>query len=147
MSRTPELRWRSERGSVTLWGIGLTLVLFGFAGVVVDAWRAFAVRQDLAGMADSAAAAGATALDEDAYRATGAVVLDPDVAQTRAAEYLGRQEGFEDSISVAIAATPENVAVSLEQDVHFTILSGFLEGEAPLRVGVTGLAVPSDPSG
>ncbi len=91
----PSRRWRSERGSVTLWGIGLTLVLFGFAGVVVDAWRAFAVRQDLAGMADSAAAAGATALDEDAYRASGAVVLDPGVAQSRAAEYLGRQEGFE----------------------------------------------------
>jgi Flp pilus assembly protein TadG len=122
-------------------------VLFGFAGVVVDAWRAFAVRQDLAGMADSAAAAGATALDEDAYRATGAVVLDPDMAQTRAAEYLGRQEGFDGTIAVAIDATLENVAVTLEQDVHFTILSGFLEGEGPLRVGVTGLAVPSDPVG
>jgi hypothetical protein len=48
---------------------------------------------------------------------------------------------------VAIDATLENVAVTLEQDVHFTILSGFLEGEGPLRVGVTGLAVPSDPVG
>ena len=80
---------------MTLWGIGLTLVLFAFAGVVVDGWRAFTVRQDLAGMADAAAAAGATALDEDAYRSAGVVVLEPGVAQARAAEYLSRQEGFE----------------------------------------------------
>ena len=48
---------------------------------------------------------------------------------------------------MTIEATPENVAVRLEQDVHFTILSGFLEGEGPFRVGVTGLATPSDPAG
>ena len=133
-------------GSVTLWGIGLTLVLFGFAGVVVDAWRAFAVRQDLAGMADSAAAAGATALDEDAYRATGAVVLDPDMAQSRAAEYLGRQEGS----TAPLRWRSRQPRRTLRSRWNRTSTSHPLRvprRRGPLRVGVTGLAVPSDPAG
>ena len=70
-----------ERGSVTIWGIGLVAVLFGFAGLAVDTWRVFTERQALAGLADSAAVAGANGIDEDAFRADGSVVLDPDEAR------------------------------------------------------------------
>ena len=65
-----------ERGSVTIWGIGLVALLFAFAGLAVDTWRVFTERQALAGLADSAAIAGANGIDEDEFRASGSVALD-----------------------------------------------------------------------
>ncbi len=67
---------RRQRGSVTVWGLGLTLALALFAGLVIDTWRVFAERQDLSGMADSASIAGATAVDIPHLNETGEVILD-----------------------------------------------------------------------
>ena len=56
-----------QAGSVTIWGIGLTLVIAAFAGLVIDTWRVFADRQDLAGMADAAPTAAVIALTDSPY--------------------------------------------------------------------------------
>ena len=80
-----------ERGAVTIWGIGLVLVLFGVAGLAIDTWRVFAERQALAGLADSASIAGATAVDIPEFRSTGTVQLDPGLAEGRARAYLDDQ--------------------------------------------------------
>ncbi len=133
-----------DAGSVTLWGIGLALVLLGFGGVVVDGWRAFAERQDVAGMADAAAIAGATAIDEAKFRATGDAQLDPVLAEARAGEYLLRQDNFDPGVVAAtIRATSTGVEVVLEKDVNFTLLGLFLAGEEPLRIRVPGYATPN----
>ena len=138
-------RLRSQAGSVTIWGIGLTLVIAAFAGLVIDTWRVFAERQDISGMADAAAIAGATAIDIDHLNLTGEVILDWPEAEARALEYLQHQDGWSGEISYAIevAADGSEITVTLETDVDFTLVGAFLPGEEPLRVAVTSLASPN----
>ena len=95
--------FRKQVGSVTIWGLGLTIVLAGFAGLVIDPWGVFAERQDLSGMADSAAIAGATAVDIARLNETGEVALDDAVAIDRALEYVYNQDGWSPEISVGIS--------------------------------------------
>lgn len=135
----------SPRGSVTIWGLGLTLIIAAFAGLVIDTWRVFAERQDLSGMADSAAIAGATAIDIDHLSETGEVILDPVAAELRALDYLEEQDGWSAEIGYAIVGSPDgtNITVALEKDVDFTLLGPLLPGEAPLHINVTSLASPN----
>ncbi len=144
----PPLRGRSEtgqRGSVTIWGIGLTLILALFAGLVIDTWRVFAIRQDLAGMADAAVIAGATAIDIDHLNDTGEVILAGAAAELRALQYLEHQDGWSSDITYTIISAPDgsNVTVALEQDVDFTLLGPLLPGEEPLHITVTSRASPN----
>ena len=138
-------RLARQAGSVTIWGIGLTLVIAAFAGVVIDTWRVFAERQDLAGMADSASIAGATAVDIPHLNETGEVLLDQDLAEDRAAEYLVNQDGWSDEIGSAIEVSADGatITVVLEKDVDFTLLGPLIPGEEPLRITVTSLAAPN----
>jgi len=141
-------RWTSridERGSVTVWGIGLTLLIAAFAGIVIDTWRVFGERQDLSGMADSAAIAGATAIDVVHLNETGDVALDPAAAEVRALEYLEYQDGWSGDITYTIIAATDGseVTVVLEKEVDFTLLAPLLPGEDPLHIAVTSRASPN----
>ena len=142
------MQWmHDQRGSVTIWGIGMVLLLFGFAGLVVDTWRVFTERQDLAGMADSAVIAGATAVDVAHFRTTGTVRLDPALAEARAYEYLTRQDTWdpaEINWAISAAADGSEIAVTLQKDVDFTLLGAFLPGEAPLRITIPAAANPNE---
>lgn len=135
----------AQRGSVTIWGIGLTLVIALFAGLVIDTWRVFAIRQDLAGMADAAAIAGATAVDIDHLNDTGDVILAGEAAEFRALEYLEYQDGWSSDIryTIVAAADGSGVTVVLEEDVDFTLLGPLLPGEEPLHITVTSRASPN----
>jgi hypothetical protein len=135
----------AQRGSITIWGIGLTLVIALFAGLVIDTWRVFAIRQDLAGMADAAAIAGATAVDINHLSDTGEVVLAGAVAELRALEYLEYQDGWSSDIryTIVAAADGSGVTVVLEEDVAFTLLGPLLPGEEPLHITVTSRASPN----
>ena len=130
---------RRERGSVTLWGIGLVAVLFGFAGLAVDTWRVFTERQALAGLADSAAIAGANGIDEDTFRASGVVELDRPEARSLAAGYLAPRLGAADA---AIGFRDSGIEVILTDTVDLTMLSFFLGGE-PVDLRVTAYATPA----
>lgn len=134
-----------QAGSVTIWGIGLTLVIAAFSGLVVDTWRVFAERQDLSGMADAAAIAGATAIDLDHLNTTGEVVLNPSLSRERALEYLARQDGWGDDISYDVTPAPGGAGINviLERDIDFTLLGPLLPGEGPLHVTVTSFASPN----
>ncbi len=136
---------RSQRGSITIWGIGLTLVIAAFAGLVIDTWRVFAERQDLSGMADSAAIAGATAVDIDYLNETGEIILARDDAEMRAVEYLEHQDGWSADITFTIVAAADGsgIIVVLEKDVDFTLLGPLLPGEKPLHIIVTAQASPN----
>jgi hypothetical protein len=121
------------------------LVLALFAGLVIDTWRVFGERQDLSGMADSAAVAGATAIDIPHLNESGEVVLDPELAEDRAAEYLLNQDGWTAEISASITGSADGatITVVLEKDVEFTLLGPLIPGEAPLHITVTSLASPN----
>ena len=48
---------KSERGSVTIWMLGLSVLLLLFGGLALDFWRGLALQRELAAVADSVPAA------------------------------------------------------------------------------------------
>ena len=128
-----------DRGSVTIWGVGLVAVLFGFAGLAVDTWRVFTARQELAGLADSAAIAGASGIDEDIFRADGSVVLDRSEAELLARRYLANRAEDADG---AIRFRHGGIEVTLVDTVELTLLTLFLGGD-PVDLEVTAFASPA----
>lgn len=73
-----------ESGQVLPMVTVMALGLLAMVGLVIDAGTMFAAKRDLQATADAAARAGATVIDEDAYRSSGGrrVVLDEAAAHT-----------------------------------------------------------------
>lgn len=129
---------------MTIWGLGLVLVLFGFAGLAVDTWRVFAERQALAGLADSASIAGATAIDVDVFRSTGIVQLDEAAAEQRALDYLASSApALDDDITAAVAFPAGGIEVTLDRDVEPTLIRVFL-GNDPIHMRVSAYSIPGE---
>jgi Flp pilus assembly protein TadG len=112
----------AESGTTTLWMLGLCLMLFLLGGISLDLWRAFSERRSLAASADAAAVAGASALDEAAYRSTGAVRLVPADARRRAAASLAEQLDRRALRDARVEATEEQVTVVVGGVVEFSLL-------------------------
>src|SRR5690606_32307296 len=68
---------RDDRGSTTIWMLGLSVLLLLFGGLALDFWRGLAFQRELAAVADSAAIAAASGIDEVHFRETGEIRLDP----------------------------------------------------------------------
>lgn len=113
---------RGESGTTTLWMLGLCLMLFLLGGVSLDLWRAFSERRSLAAAADAAAVAGASALDEAAYRSSGAVRLVPSDARRRAQASLADQLDRRALRDARVEATEEEVSVVVGGTVDFSLL-------------------------
>jgi uncharacterized membrane protein len=102
-------RGGAERGTVTLWILGLACCTLPLGGLGVDLGRAVSARRALAATADAAALAGAGALDEARYRASGAVALDPGAAAARARESAAAQDDRAGLRTVTVDADPARV--------------------------------------
>jgi Flp pilus assembly protein TadG len=124
-----DLGARRESGTVTLWMLGLCLMLFLLGGISLDLWRAFSERRSLAATADAAAVAGASALDEAAYRSSGAVRLVPADAQRRARASLADQLDRRALRDARIEATEDTVRVTVGGSVDFSLLQIVAPGE------------------
>jgi Flp pilus assembly protein TadG len=121
-------------------------MLLFLGGLSVDLWRVLSERRALAGMADSAAIAAATALDEGTYRSLGRIELDPDLARRRALESLAGQPDPGTVTAVHATATPLEAAVQLEGRVPLTLLKLLLPGgEAAIDLRVHAVASPRQP--
>jgi Flp pilus assembly protein TadG len=131
---------RDERGTATLWVLGLCVALLFLGGLAVDLWRGIATRRELSAMADAVATASANGVDEPALRA-GAVRLDPDRARRIAGETLARDERVAGLTAVDVQVDGDEVAVRLEDEVPFSLLGIFVRGE-PFTVRVTATAHP-----
>jgi Flp pilus assembly protein TadG len=115
-------RTQRESGTVTMWVLGLCVMLFLLGGISLDLWRAFSERRSLAATADAAAVAGASALDEAAYRSTGAVRLVPADARRRAQASLAEQLDRRALRDARVEATEEAVTVTVDGSVDFSLL-------------------------
>ncbi|MFZ4515238.1 MAG: pilus assembly protein TadG-related protein [Acidimicrobiia bacterium] len=73
-----------ERGSFTIWALGLAVTLLFFGGIAIDCWRMFGARRDLVQATEAAARAGASGIDENRLRNDGILTLDPSVVNARA---------------------------------------------------------------
>jgi Flp pilus assembly protein TadG len=66
--RRPAVDGDDERGWMTLWFLGLCVMLLFVGGLSLDLWHAFSERRSLAAAADAGARAGASMIDEQACR-------------------------------------------------------------------------------
>ena len=78
---------RDERGSVTVWMIGVTVSAFSLVALLLDGGAMLRARSDAFALAGSAARVGAQQLDPDAA-VEGLTVLDPIAAERAVQDYL-----------------------------------------------------------
>ena len=120
---------RDPKGSVTLWSLGLVLVLFFAGAVALDLWRVVSYHGTLTGIADKAAIAGAAEVDLEAlYRNT--VELVPDSAARAAEDFARVQPHWDDaSMTARASADRSHVSVELTGAVELTLLNMFVPSQ------------------
>ena len=129
----------SDRGSATLWVLGLTLMVFALGGLSVDLWRGIAVRRTVAGIADAAAVAAANGIDERAWR-RGQLVLDESTSRVLAGQVIAAEPGAAELVW-SVTVSGDRATVTVRRDVPLTLLRLFDPGAEPLRVQVAATAV------
>jgi uncharacterized membrane protein len=129
-----------DRGSVTIWVLGLSMLLLVFGGLALDYWRALAMQRELAAVADSAAVAAASGIDEEFYRETGDVVLEP-MRSRGLAEAAVDWQGVE-VLAIDVVVAPTSVTVTLIGEVELGLLGVFVDQSEPLTVRATASATP-----
>jgi Flp pilus assembly protein TadG len=102
-----------DDGQVMILVAILMVGLIAVVGLVTDGGMVFTQRRDLQNVADAAALAGASQIDQSAYRASaGATVsLDQSAAYTAAVGYLEQEGGLNYAVDVA----PGGVDVSVSR--------------------------------
>ena len=130
----------AERGSVTLFVLGLCVLVLFVGGLALDLWRAFSERLALASAADAAAVAGAGALDAEHFRRTGETRLDPALAERRALDAIASQADRRSLTGAVADASAEEMTVTATGRVEFTLLRIFLAGENLFTVTVSSTA-------
>jgi hypothetical protein len=131
-----------ERGTITLWVLGLCISLLFLGGLSLDLWRAVAVRRELSSMADTAATAAANGVDEGALRA-GTLQLDPVRARAIARASIVDHGRALDGADVEVVGN--RVTVSLRDHVPFSLLGIFMGGRK-FDVAVHASAEPDERS-
>ncbi len=141
---------RSERGSATMWMIGLSMLLLVLGGLSMDLWRVLAERRLLASVADSAAVAAASALDLAVYRdgespgGGGQVRLDPTEATRRALLAIDLSDvDLRSWPLVQFSDGDTRVEITLDSEVEFGLLK-LLLGDRAFSVAATASATATE---
>ncbi len=132
-----------DRGSITLWCLGLCILILSIGAVTIDVWRTFSARRALASTADAAAQAGANGIDVAHFRATGEVRLDPARAEQLADITIAHQQDTPGITSAETFADTERITVVVEGQVNLGLLGLFADG--PLEITVTAFGSPNAP--
>lgn len=131
---------RSDRGSITLWMLGLSLLILLFGGLALDYWRGLALQRELAAVADSAALAAASGIDEEVYRSTGDLVLDPVRSRDLASAAVSWQGVH--VVDLVVEVEPAFVVVTVSGAVKLGLLGAFVDQSEPLLVRASARALP-----
>jgi Flp pilus assembly protein TadG len=144
LSRRPALRRlrQDQSGRVTAFVVIIVTAVLLFAGLVLDGGLALAAKVRALGEAQEAARAGAQEIDLTAYRANGALRLEPQQASAAARNYLAAA-GHTGTVSVAgntvsVAGNTVNVTVTVSQSTQLLPLIGI----GSITVTATGQAQP-----
>jgi uncharacterized membrane protein len=133
---------RGERGSITVWMLGLSLLLLTFGGLSIDFWRALALQRQLAAVADSAAIAAAAGIDEAEYRASGQLSLDPSRAVDLGTAYVSTRDVDLTYLQIDTSVNGQEVAVEVAGHLDLGLMGLFVAGDEPLVVRARATAVP-----
>jgi Flp pilus assembly protein TadG len=130
-----------ERGQASVLLVGVLLIGLTAAGLAIDGARMFTARRDLQSIADSAALAGASSIDEDIYRSSAGadVRLDPTAARAAVAEVLDAS-ALPESTRVDVSVTRDRVRVHIERPVRPLFLG--LAGMGAQLIGAHASAAP-----
>ena len=131
---------RSDRGSMTLWVLGLSVLMLAFGGLALDYWRALALQRELASVADSAAVAAASGIDEEIYRSSGDVVLDAQRSRLLATAAVEWQEM--DILDSQVDVAPASVTVTLTAEIELGLFRILVDQDDPMTVRASATAVP-----
>lgn len=132
---------RDDRGQVTIWMLVFTfVVLFLGIGATVEGARIWSAWRNTAAIADAAAAAGASGIDEDAFRASDGqtIQLDPARAEELAYQNIDAQADNDDITSVTATATEDHITVEIHAQVDLFILGN----NGPFDITATATADP-----
>jgi uncharacterized membrane protein len=134
-------RGRPQSGQASVVLVGALLIGLAFTGLAVDGARLFTARRDLQNIADSAALAGASAIDEAHFRATDGreVRLDPAAARVSASRVLAAS-GVPATAAVEITVDADRVLVRVARPVEMTFLR--IIGTREQRIGASATASP-----
>lgn len=136
--RTLRARLKSERGSVLITGLLLSVALIMVIGAAVDIGHAFLVKRQLASIADDAALSGSQAISLQRLH-EGRLQLNPTQAQTEAQRAIAASS----SVTGQVNATASSVTVTVTRRVP-TILLG-LVGLHTLTITAHASAAPRAP--
>ena len=133
---------RDQRGTITLWVLGLTVAVLFLSGLGVDLWHAVAARREVSLMADTAATAGANGLDESALRG-GRLKLDDRRVRALVTAQLAQYPGSARLVDEEVSTDGVRVTVVLRERVRFSLLGIFMPGEE-FTVQATATAEPRE---
>jgi Flp pilus assembly protein TadG len=133
-----------QQGQVTVWMLGLAVMLLFLGGLSLDLWRAFTERQALANAVEAAAIAGGSGIDEARFRTTGTLALAPQRAEQLAVVNLRSQPVFPRLDAAQVNATDAQVEVVATTTVQFTLLRVLLPSDRPFTVQVRAVSVPRE---
>jgi Flp pilus assembly protein TadG len=133
---------KADRGSVTIWMLGLSVLLLLFGGLSVDFWRALALQRELAAVADSAAVATASGIDEEHYRFTGEIVLERHRVRALTDSSIGSQGLDLDVVDVQLSTDLLEVTVTVGDALELGLLGVFVDQTEPLFVRAESTATP-----
>jgi hypothetical protein len=131
---------RDERGTITLWVLGLCMCVLFLGGLSLDLWRGITLRRELQAIADASAIAGADGLDPQSLRDGGAT-LEPDLVQRLARENLAAQSGTARIDVADVQVAGNQVVVRLRGHVGTSLLGVFL-GDQRFEIAVRATAEP-----
>jgi hypothetical protein len=133
---------RDDRGSITFWVLGLTILILGFGGLALDFWRVLSVQRQAGAIADAAVVAAASGVDEEHYRLTGEVMLDPDRAIELGSMSVASQDTDVASVVFDVAADGSSVGVEVVDEIEGGFVAFFTGDDGRLTVRVTSSAEP-----
>lgn len=127
-----------ERGSITLWMVGLVLVVFAVGGIALDLWRGLAAHRFVASTVDAAAVAAGSAIDEDRWRLDGTLALDPVLVQESVAVAVEAQtSGLTLELSVVTAPDGSEASIEAGTTVNLTLLGILVDGDLDVSARAT----------
>ncbi|NIA24467.1 MAG: hypothetical protein GWP04_02740 [Gammaproteobacteria bacterium] len=129
-----------DRGSITIWVLGLVIMVMALGGLSLDLWRGLVVRKAVAAVADAAAVAGASGIDETAWR-NGVLRLDASKARALADRVIAAESNAA-SLRWRVQVVSDEITVTVERDVDLTLLKIMAPGDEPLLVRVHATAHP-----
>jgi hypothetical protein len=122
--------------------LGLSLLLLLFGGLVIDFWRALALQRELAAIADSASVAAASGIDEEHYRLTGEVLIEPARAAGLGSAYAMTQDIQLVDLVVSTSEDRSSVMVLVVDELELGLMGVFVDQTEPLTVTAEARAVP-----